>query len=44
MIEDDQILADIDKWLEELQTGLLKLVSSNKDYDKVDDEIHRLRD
>ena len=42
--EDDQILADIDKRLEELQTGLLKLVSSNADYEKVGDEIHRLRE
>ena len=37
-------LADIDKRLEELQTELLKLATSNADYDKVGDEIHRLRD
>ena len=30
--------------LEELQTELLKLATSNADYDKVGDEIHRLRD
>ena len=32
------------KRLEELQTELLKLATSNADYDKVGDEIHRLRD
>jgi len=37
-------LADIDKRLEELQTELLKLATSNADYDNVGDEIHRLRD
>ena len=37
-------MADIDKRLEELQTELLKLATSNADYDKVGDEIHRLRD
>jgi site-specific DNA recombinase len=37
-------LADIDKRLEELQTELLKLATSNTDYDKVGDEIHQLRD
>lgn len=42
--ESDQVLADIDKRLEELQTELLKLATSNADYDKVGDEIHRLRD
>ncbi len=42
--ENDQTLADIDKRLEELQTELLKLATSNADYDKVGDEIHRLRD
>jgi site-specific DNA recombinase len=30
--------------LEELQIELLKLATSNADYDKVGDEIHRLRD
>ena len=37
-------MADIDKRLEELQTELLKLATSNADYDKVGDEIHHLRD
>jgi site-specific DNA recombinase len=37
-------MADIDKRLEELQTELLKLATSNADYEKVGDEIHRLRD
>ena len=41
--ENDQTLAGIDKRLEELQTELLKLATSNADYDKVGDEIHRLR-
>jgi site-specific DNA recombinase len=41
--EGDKALADIDKRLEELQTELLKLATSNADYDKVGDEIHRLR-
>jgi site-specific DNA recombinase len=42
--ESDKALADIDKRLEELQTELLKLATSNADYEKVGDEIHRLRD
>jgi len=42
--ESDKDLADIDKQIEELQTELLKLATSNADYDKVGDEIHRLRD
>ena len=42
--EGDKALADIDNRLEELQTELLKLATSNADYDKVGDEIHRLRD
>jgi site-specific DNA recombinase len=42
--ESDKDLADIDKRLEELQTELLKLAASNADYEKVGDEIHRLRD
>ena len=42
--ESDKALADIDKRLEELQTELLKLATSNADYDNVGDEIHRLRD
>jgi site-specific DNA recombinase len=42
--ESDKALADIDKRLEELQMELLKLATSNANYDKVGDEIHRLRD
>ena len=42
--ENNQALADIDKRLEELQIELLKLATSNADYDKVGDEIFRLRD
>ena len=42
--ENDTTLADIDKRLEELQTELLKLATSNTDYEKVGDEIHHLRD
>jgi len=42
--ESDKALADIDKRLEELQTELLKLATSNADYEKVGDEIHSLRD
>ena len=42
--ECDKDLADIDKRLEELQTELLKLATSNADYDKVGEEIHHLRD
>ena len=37
-------MADIDKRLEKLQTELLKLATSNADYDKIGDEIHQLRD
>jgi len=42
--ESDNAMADIDKRLEALQTELLKLATSNADYEKVGDEIHRLRD
>lgn len=42
--ESDKALSDIDKRLEELQNELLKLATSNSDYDNVGDEIHRLRD
>jgi site-specific DNA recombinase len=42
--ESDQTLADIDKRLKELQMQLLKLASSNTDYEKVGDEIYLLRD
>lgn len=40
----DRGLADIDKRLKELQTELLKLATSNADYEKVGNEIYRLRD
>jgi len=42
--ENDKALADIDKRLEELQMQLLKLASSNADYERVGDEIYLLRD
>ena len=42
--EKGQPITDIDKRLAELQTELLKLATSNADYEKVGDEIHRLRD
>ena len=42
--ENDQTLATIDKRLEELQTELVKLANSKAEYDKVGDEIYRLRD
>ena len=42
--ENDTTLADIDKRLEELQTELVKLANSKAGYDKVGDEIYRLRD
>lgn len=42
--ENDQTLADIDSRLEELQTQLLKLVSSKADYEDVAEEIHHLRE
>lgn len=42
--ESDKELANIDKRLEELQTELLKLATPNAYYEKVGDEIHRLRD
>ncbi|OQA65967.1 MAG: Recombinase [Firmicutes bacterium ADurb.Bin262] len=42
--ESDKAMVDIDKQLEELQTELLKLATSNADYEKVGDEIHHLRD
>ena len=42
--ENDRTLSDIDKRLEELQMQLLKLATSNADYEKVGDEIYRLRD
>jgi site-specific DNA recombinase len=40
----DQVLADIDKRLKESQAELLKLATSNADYEKVGNEIYRLRD
>ena len=42
--ENDTKLAGIDKRLEELQTELVKLANSKADYDKVGEEIYRLRD
>ncbi len=42
--ESNQTLTDIDKRLEELQMQLLKLASSNTDYEKAGDEIYRLRE
>lgn len=42
--ENDQTLAHIDSRLEELQTQLLKLVSSKADYEDVAEEIHHLRE
>lgn len=40
----DQTLAGIDERLSELQAELLKLASSKADYEKVGDEIYRLRE
>jgi len=40
----DQTLAGIDKQLSELQAELLQLASSKADYEKVGDEIYRLRE
>ena len=40
----NRILADIDKQLKELQAELLKLATSNADYEKAGNEINRLRD
>ena len=42
--ESDQVLADIDKRLAELQEELVNLASSKVDYEKVGNEIYRLRD
>ena len=42
--ENDTTLAYIDKRLEELQIELVKLANSKAEYDKVGDEIYRLRD
>lgn len=42
--ENDKALTEVDKRLEELQTELLKLANSHADYEKVGDEIYRLRD
>lgn len=42
--ENDIALADIDKRLAELQSELVKLASSKADYEKVGNEIYRLRD
>lgn len=40
----DQVIADIDKRLKELQAELLKLATSNADYEKVGNEIYHLRE
>ena len=40
----DKSLADIETRLQELQSELLKLASSKADYEKVGNEIYRLRD
>ena len=40
----DQALADIDRRLKDLQAELLNLAASNADYEKVSNEIYRLRD
>ena len=40
----DTALTDIDKRLGELQAELVKLANSKAEYDKVGDEIYRLRD
>ena len=42
--ENDTTLVDIDKRLGELQAELVKLANSKAEYDKVGDEIYRLRD
>ena len=42
--ENDTTLSDIDKRLAELQLELVKLASSKADYEKVGNEIYRLRD
>ena len=42
--ENDQTLAGIDMRLQELQAELLKLASTKADYEKVGDEIYRLRE
>ncbi|WOC32443.1 MULTISPECIES: site-specific recombinase [Caproicibacterium] len=40
----NQALADIERRLKKLQAELLKLAASNADYEKVGNEIYRLRD
>ena len=42
--ENNTTVTDIDKRLEELQSELVKLANSKAEYDKVGDEIYRLRD
>lgn len=42
--ENDQTLSGIDARLQELQMELVKLANSKAEYDKVGDEIYRLRD
>lgn len=41
---DSNAVADINKQLEELQKKLLKLANSKEDYNKIADEIYRLRE
>lgn len=41
---DNNIVAEIDKKLEELQKDLLRLANSKKDYNDIADEIYRLRE
>jgi len=42
--EFDKDMADTERRLEELQHELLRLANSKKDYEKVADEIHRMRE
>ena len=41
---DNNIVAEIDKKLEELQKDLLRLANSKEDYNNIADEIYRLRE
>jgi predicted phage tail protein len=41
---DNNIVAEIDKKLEELQKDLLRLANSKEDYNDIADEIYRLRE
>lgn len=42
--KNDETLTEIDRWLVELQTQLVKLASSKADYEDVAEEIYRLRE